>query len=73
MDTTPNYGEFNYGFHPNPDAEGLNAFSSPKLEERKAIIMIIYIILAFFSFTLITAMAEIKWNRVKEAVLTFAI
>ena len=39
MDTTPNYGEFNYGF---PDAEGLNAFSSPKLEERKAIIMIIY-------------------------------
>ena len=33
-------------FHPNPDAEGLNAFSSPKLEERKAIMIIIYIILA---------------------------
>lgn len=61
-------------FHPNPDAEGLNAFSSPKLEERKAIIMIIAISLkfSFFSFTL-TAMAEAKRNRVKEAVLTSAI
>ena len=39
-----------YGFHPNPDAEGLNAFSSPKLEERKAIIMIIYYISLLFIY-----------------------
>ena len=51
-DTTPNYGEFNYGFHPNPDAEGLNACSSPKLEERKAIIMIIISLKFSFLFHL---------------------